>query len=91
MLPSGPNGQHLLFRHDREKLAVNTITPHRDGDPIVPNTELLKIEKNPDGGLSCETIWSPDDAPSTGPTKVTSPAYRSGWDAIWGTPDRKLN
>jgi len=91
----GPDasGSSLMLRHGHGHTTVGTLTPCRDGKPVHPEAELVNVEERPDGSLSCETLWSPDDAPSasTGPAKVTSPAYRSGWDAIWGTPDRGLN
>jgi hypothetical protein len=92
---NGPdaNGQSLMLRHGPDHATVGTLTPCRDGKPTHPDAELVNVEEGPDGSLSCETLWSPDEADEApaGPAKVTSPAYRSGWDAIWGTPNRNLN
>lgn len=90
---NGPDshGQSLMFRHGHDHATLGTLTPCRDGKPLDPDAELVNVEEQPDGSLSCETLWSPKEARSAGPAKVTSSAYRSGWDAIWGTPDRSLN
>jgi len=90
---NGPDkdGQSLMLRHGPGHVTLGTLTPCRDGKPMFPGAELVTVDEEPDGHLSCETLWSPNDGPSSGPAKVTTPAYRSGWDEIWGKPDPTLN
>jgi hypothetical protein len=90
-VPTGPNGERVLLRHDHEEVSVTTIVPHADGKPIPPDRDLIAIQKHPDGSLSCETLWEGAGEASHGPAKVSSPAFRTGWDAIWGKPDREVN
>lgn len=69
------------------------LVEQREGEPI--DGEILKVFKTPCSPLvhECESLFDPTEfgIPSRGgPARVSTPAYRDGWDAIFGKSDKQL-
>jgi hypothetical protein len=80
-----------IVRHQKDgSTRIGTFAPHPEGKPIPPNSEYVHLQQDSDGDWTCETLYAPGDD-LRGPAKVSTDAYRSGWDTIWGKPNRTLN
>jgi hypothetical protein len=56
-----------------------TCSPMRDGSPLRVNSELAHVDEPSDEG------WCPlTSIYKVGPAQVATPAYREGYDRIWG-------
>ncbi|MEM8607880.1 MAG: hypothetical protein AAGF92_12285 [Myxococcota bacterium] len=81
----------LRRRHD--EIQVGTLRTLEQGKPI--HGELVKLRKRDDSPLfDVETQDAmPTSAETSGPAKVSTPAYRAGWDSIWSekSGSRALN
>ena len=62
-----------------------------DGKP--QHHELVSLTKTSDGTgeYDIKSVYKPASAPSAGPAKVSSDAYRSGWETIFGAKRAALN
>lgn len=78
-------------------LFVGTITTARDGQPIQDGQELVQIDRAcQDGWHDAETLYTYGEdtsvdsgnaasvLPTSGPAQVATPAYRAGYDRIFG-------
>lgn len=79
-------GGMLGVRHTETGCRLAAVRPVRDGQSL--HSEAVHMQRRADGNYDCITLHKPA---SQGPAKVTSDAYRTGWDAIFATPDRSLN
>lgn len=69
--------------------------PHKSGTPLKAGTGYGHLKPNAEGGVEIDVIVNPDgtvnkeDTPAfgTGPAKVATEAYRSGWDRVFGGDD----
>lgn len=96
MLAMTPSGL-LVAREDGDGVEIGELRPMVHGKPIhgeVVRTELDFVR----GTATMRSLVPPTVAPPrSGPPKVTSDAYRGGWDAIFGEkpttggPNRALN
>lgn len=82
----------VLRRRDDE-IQVGTLRSLEQGKPI--HGELVKLRPREDSPLfDVETQHgAPIRGETSGPAKVTTPAYRAGWDSIWSekSGSRALN
>lgn len=85
------HGTTALVQHGEDGIHIGRVMPYKHGDPIGPETSLLEVKDEPDGSKSVETVWSPKDYDGcdtpfahAGPALVSSPAFRAGWDAVFG-------
>jgi hypothetical protein len=56
---------------------VGFIMPAREGVPVPAGAELVNLRRREDGAYDCTTLVK-------GPPQVSTPAYREGWDSIFG-------
>lgn len=71
---------------------VIAAKPHKLGAPLTPGCGYGHLRANPEGGVEIEVHVNPDHtvnkddtaAFGTGPAKVATVAYRSGWDRVFG-------
>ena len=82
-----------VLRQRNDEIQVGTLRALEEGRPI--HGELVKLRPRPDSPLfDVETEHaSPTHEEASGPAKVTTPAYRAGWDSIWSekSGSRALN
>lgn len=87
--PKDENGNPVCIRHKPDHtIQVGTIIPTRDGVPIHPGSEIVKLTS--DGGpcMDVEVLYdgsSESTGTTKGPAKVTTQAYRESWDRIFGS------
>lgn len=81
--PPLPDGGIPYIRH-REDHTITQGVAHvlRDGQPVDPRTEIVRLD--PDEGYRYRVTSIYEGAASKGPSKITTDAYRSGWDQIFG-------
>jgi len=78
-------GLNVAIRHvdgDTRAILARRVS---DGDPIPPGSEVLMGRRSGDV-IDIHGTFRTPEAPSAhaGPARVTSQAYRSGWDSIFG-------
>ncbi|MEM7138352.1 MAG: hypothetical protein AAF500_17365 [Myxococcota bacterium] len=83
-----------VLRKKNDQVQMGTLRPLEDGKPI--HGELVKLRPRSESQalFDVETQHSATRAPrAPGPSKVATPAYRSGWDSIWANkrPGKTLN
>lgn len=61
-----------------ERLGV--LVPITEGTPVPPELEIVRSERLNNDTLKLTTMYRPK-----GPGRVSSPKYRSNYDAIFGT------
>lgn len=72
-------GVYSAVRRNDEGESVVAISPAKDGDPMHPGTELADISHEcRDGWHELRSIYK------NGPAQVATPAYREGYDRIFG-------
>ena len=80
----------VLRRRDQE-IQVGMLRPLEDGKPI--HGELVRLRPRDDNPLVFDVEAEHGrtlERAASGPPKVTSAAYRDGWDSIWSRrPDSK--
>lgn len=87
-------GVHVL-RAREERLELGELRALEEGRPI--SGEVVSLAPRKDNPRVCDVKESYAPlAPHKGPAKVATPAYRNGWEEIFGkkaspTPDRDLN
>lgn len=84
------HGKTILVRHGPGGVELGHVEPYREGEALDPRASLVHLQKERGGGLSAETLWSPEDYAkcathhrSQGPAMVNSEAFREGWEAIF--------
>ena len=92
MGPEVGGGERLFVRHTAEhEIQMGTLHPLADGESIGTGS-VLALEPGEQPGHfkvtdSYEAGGRPEAgaaATAKGPAKVNTPAYRSGWDALFG-------
>ena len=80
--PTLSSGEQSMIRRRGEHLEVGLISRVVEGRPIREGAELVHIEgPERDGWYSAETLYR---HPGGGPARVATPAYREGYDRIFG-------
>jgi hypothetical protein len=68
-------------RRDGNIVGYGVLTPLREGQPLAPGSEIVRVEEyEEDGWHDIETVYRVSD----GPAQVATPAYRAGYDRIFG-------
>jgi hypothetical protein len=84
------DGVRIIRRRSEEApLEAGILQPLREGHPI--SGEVISLKQRGDFPFAYDVtteLAAPDAPVSDGPPQVASPAYRKGWDAIWGTGRR---
>jgi hypothetical protein len=79
---------YICLRHKpdhREELGI--VRPAKDGEPIQNNTLIFVEPKDQaNGTFHVRDSIEPAQVPIGKPAKVTTEAFRTGWDAVWGHP-----
>jgi hypothetical protein len=79
----GPN-TCLVERRRDGRISVGTLTPMKDGQSLLTGAELVKVAPSENGEWhDIETIYEPEPELS-GPPQVATPAYKKGYDRIFG-------
>jgi hypothetical protein len=78
------DGHVLALRCNNGEKEVLALKRAEEGKPL--HHELVSLSKASDapGEYEMKSVYKPTGATSTGPAKVSSDAYRSGWEAIFG-------
>lgn len=74
-----PKGMVAVRDHGDHRELVG-LTRAEEGKPILG--EAVSLRRREDGAFDCQVLHA-------GPAKVTSAAYRSGWDATFGRSAQK--
>jgi len=75
--PIDRRGGRLTVERIDEGFRTGYCVPPVDGQPIPRGAELCEMRQRSDG------VWE-KRVPRSGPAMVNSPAYRVGWDSIFG-------
>ncbi|MBO6934592.1 MAG: hypothetical protein JJ863_06450 [Deltaproteobacteria bacterium] len=75
-----------VLRKKGDELSAGQIRPVEDGKPLTG--DLVKLTPRPEMPLLCDVDVEYEAPRSTkaeaGPARVSSSAYRKGWDRMWG-------
>lgn len=75
----------LVERRNGGRRSVATLTPLVHGRPIPEGSELVRVTPGEDEWHDVETIYRHDPrAELSGPPQVATPAYKDGYDRIFG-------
>ena len=81
----------IVVRRTDGKESLCAIAPAVDGKPIAPGSQLIYARQRPGTRMAdVEVLYDPaasaaaEPSGRSGPAKVATDAYRSGWDLIWG-------
>ena len=82
------NGFRPYIRHKSDcTLETGVVRPQGDGEPLGYADALVRLEGEEGGDtFRVETLYERPRNDTKGPAKVTTQAYRSGWDRIFGKP-----
>ena len=86
--PACEHGKTPIFIEDSDGSAhFGHMRQPRPGEAVPLGSALTRITKDPDDPdlLHADTIYD-TTLPRKGPARVSSPAYRQGWDTIWSKP-----
>lgn len=86
------DGRVLALRCHNGAKEVITLKRAEDGKPL--HHELVSLSKASDGTgeYDMTSLYKPESAGrGDGPAKVTSDAYRDGWETIFGAKSAALN
>lgn len=92
MMPLYRSGDDVTIIHKSgDNFRVITVTCVKDGQPLLPGEDLFKVERSATtpGVYDMETVYK-SPYQGQGPAKVASTEYRSGWDDVFGTPDKGM-
>lgn len=76
--PEVKGGQIVHRQREDGSCQAGVLMPLSEGRPMLPGAELVDINKRGDR-YTMRTVWR-----NGGPAQVASPAYREGWDRIFG-------
>lgn len=80
--PALPGGGRLYVRQlPDQSIDVGVAKEVADGTPMLGEQELVQLTRRDDGYYNVTEIYS-----NKSRTRVTSDAYREGWDQIFGKP-----
>jgi len=81
-----------VLRQRGDVIEAGEVRPVESGKPLAG--DLIRLTRRPEHPLlfSVEVLAETGPArQSSGPAQVATRAYREGWDALFGKPDRDLN
>ena len=81
-----PDMKTVVRRREGKIIGTGILTPVKDGAPIAPGAELVSVDAlESEGWHDIETIYKNETRVATsGPPQVATPAYRMGYDRIFG-------
>lgn len=84
LLPAGPcpatGREHAIAMKDGEPVATMHVSRVREGEPLTEG-DLFWVEGGTGRVVDSMRVGN-------GPVQVSTPAYRTGWDAIFGNKER---
>lgn len=91
--PDLGNGVRPYIRHKADcSMETGWVKPHADGEPVGYADGLVQLEgRKGDDVFNVRTLYERPRQPGdvagdkNGPAMVSSPAYRDGWDRIFGS------
>lgn len=89
-----PDGSAPYLRVKDGSVERGVATATKEGRPINPESHLVGITKREDDWWDVNEYQDVKAASAsiTKPAKVTSKAYRTGWDTLWGSkPNKDMN
>lgn len=73
-----PDGSRVCVRHTEDhQVGLGVMRPIEDGKPVLDG-EVVSLQRIEGDRFAITTLYH------AGPPKVTFPAYRDGWDRIFG-------
>jgi len=73
------DGVRIAVRSDDDGERLVTISDHKSGDPLPPSSEYISLSsEDSEGWQDVNVLYK------TGPSQVATPAYREGYDRIFG-------
>ena len=82
-----------VLRKKGEELSVGEVRPLKEGQPIYGDVVRLKAREEHPALYDVETEVAVEQTTpkrkSTGPSRVATDRYRSGWDSLWGRRKRR--
>lgn len=73
------DGKHEIVRRRGGDLELGILAPVQEGRPLPPGAELVMVSTKGKGGwFDTKTVYK------SGPAQVATPAYRDGYDRIFG-------
>lgn len=89
--PEIGNGYHPFVRHRQGcRVEAGVLKTHKPGndEAMPPCDGIVRLSKTDGPDFDVETLYErgqESSADRSGPAKVVSNAYRSGWDSIFGS------
>lgn len=78
--PELPGGARPFIRHTKDhEIQAGMMTPVREGEPLNGRKVFYLEGREQDGDFDVTEI-----TPGTGPAKVNSEKFKTGWDRIFG-------
>lgn len=81
--PEISDGVRVGVRRRGDEVQAVSLTTMKDGTSLTPGSELIDIEEH-DGRYMAKTLYKVPLAGGDGPAQVATPAYRDGYDRIFG-------
>jgi hypothetical protein len=83
--PALSDGSHIGVRRRNGELEPIRFGGMKDGAAIPPGAEVVDVDAKSDGPWrKAKTLYRVPLAAGDGPAQVATPAYRSGYDRIFG-------
>lgn len=81
-----PDMKTVVRRREGKIIGTGILAPVKEGAPIAPGAELVSVDAlEREGWHDIETLYKNDTGAATsGPPQVATPAYRNGYDRIFG-------
>jgi hypothetical protein len=85
----GFDGEKTYGMHesDGQPTGHDTLQPVVEGKPLQEGEEIVRVEAVEGNTLHLKTVY----AHHKGPSRASSPSYRSGYDAVFGKKQKELN
>lgn len=81
--PEIADGVRYGVRRRGDEIQAVSLTTMKDGVSLTPGAELIDVEER-DGRYMAKTIYKVPLSGGDGPAQVATPAYRDGYDRIFG-------
>jgi hypothetical protein len=73
-------GSRIFIRHTADhRIQSGVLRPAKDGEPLMGESIFHLEASGAPGEYRVQDLYD-----GRGPSKVTTPAYRDGWDSIFG-------
>jgi hypothetical protein len=82
--PQLSDGSHSCLRHRAGVLEAGRIRRLEDGRPVDGPVIYLKPREGSGSAYDVVDSYDPGGGERSGPAMVATPAYRSGWDQVFG-------